>query len=295
MEIAQNPDGSRPRSELLAVLAMGVLAALLLYWRVAEGEAGHGFLAAGVAAAFAMLAYLLRAVTAAGGLAGFCAAFVFYGFSWRAFALLFVVFVITWLSTKIGEQRKTGFGRVREKRGRTASQIAANLFVATLMLEVSVWQQLRGLVGTVWLIAAVAALAELAADTCSSEVGELFPARPRLITTLKPVARGTDGAISLAGTLAGVAAAVVTACVGAVLFPFQGLLKKSLLFQEDLLSEDFLIVAGLCGVMGMFFDSLLGATLERRGLLRNNYVNLLSTAAAALLALALLYRGAPMP
>ena len=46
------------------------------------------------------------------------------------------------------------------------------------------------------------------------------------------------------------------------------------------------IVAG--GVFGLFFDSLLGATLERRGWLNNDTVNFLSTAGAAAFALALL-------
>jgi uncharacterized membrane protein len=40
-------------------------------------------------------------------------------------------------------------------------------------------------------------------------------------------------------------------------------------------------------VFGLFFDSLLGATLERRGWLNNDAVNFLSTASAAAFALAL--------
>jgi uncharacterized membrane protein len=42
------------------------------------------------------------------------------------------------------------------------------------------------------------------------------------------------------------------------------------------------------GVFGLFFDSLLGATLERRGWLNNDAVNFLSTASAAAFALGLL-------
>jgi uncharacterized membrane protein len=42
------------------------------------------------------------------------------------------------------------------------------------------------------------------------------------------------------------------------------------------------------GVFGLFFDSLLGATLERRGWLNNDAVNFLSTASAAGFALGLL-------
>jgi uncharacterized membrane protein len=42
------------------------------------------------------------------------------------------------------------------------------------------------------------------------------------------------------------------------------------------------------GVFGLFFDSLLGATLERAGWLNNDAVNFLSTASAAAFAAALL-------
>lgn len=42
------------------------------------------------------------------------------------------------------------------------------------------------------------------------------------------------------------------------------------------------------GVFGLFFDSLLGATLERQGWLNNDAVNFLSTLSAAVFALVLL-------
>jgi uncharacterized membrane protein len=45
--------------------------------------------------------------------------------------------------------------------------------------------------------------------------------------------------------------------------------------------HQFLICAG-AGTFGMIADSLLGATLERRGILGNNAVNFISTGIAAL-------------
>jgi uncharacterized protein (TIGR00297 family) len=114
---------------------------------------------------------------------------------------------------------------------------------------------------------ALAALIEVAADTSSSEIGAAFSTKTLLITTWKAVPAGTDGGISLGGTIAGVVAAGLTAVCAAGLGLASGLAA---------------ILITCSGLAGMLVDSLLGATLERRGYLNNDAVNLLSTAAAAM-------------
>ena len=59
----------------------------------------------------------------------------------------------------------------------------------------------------------IAALAEATADTLASELGEVLGGPPLLLTTLRRVAPGTDGAISLAGTVAGTGGAVLVVLV----------------------------------------------------------------------------------
>jgi uncharacterized protein (TIGR00297 family) len=117
----------------------------------------------------------------------------------------------------------------------------------------------------------LAALAEAAADTVSSEIGQVLGGRPRMITTLRAVEPGTDGAVSIAGTLAGLVAAAIVAGAGSWALRGDWTLFK-------------LSCAG--AVFGLLFDSLLGATLEKRGWLNNDAVNFLSTASAAAFALA---------
>ena len=92
-----------------------------------------------------------------------------------------------------------------------------------------------------------------------------------MVTSFKAVDPGRDGAISLAGSLAGVVAAAIVAYAG-----MWALGGGWILFKVS--------CAG--AVFGLFFDSLLGATLEVRGLLNNDAVNFLSTASAAGFALA---------
>jgi uncharacterized protein (TIGR00297 family) len=119
----------------------------------------------------------------------------------------------------------------------------------------------------------LAALAEAAADTVSSEVGQVLGGRPRMLTTLRLVEPGTDGGVSLIGTLAGVAAAVLVAAAGS--WALDG-------------GRTMFWISCAGAVFGLFFDSLLGATLERRGWLNNDAVNFFSTASAAGFALGVL-------
>jgi uncharacterized protein (TIGR00297 family) len=114
--------------------------------------------------------------------------------------------------------------------------------------------------------AIVAAFAEATADTLASELGQVLGGRPFLLTTFRQVAAGTDGAISWAGTAAGTGGVAVIASIA--VFTLRISWKQA-------------VAAGVGGIAGLFFDSLLGATVERRGWLNNDAVNFLSTVAAS--------------
>jgi uncharacterized protein (TIGR00297 family) len=92
---------------------------------------------------------------------------------------------------------------------------------------------------------------------------------PLLITTLRPVMPGTDGGISLAGTVTGATGAIVVVLVA--------------VFSLGL-SLTSAVSAGVGAIGGLFVDSLMGATAERRGRLNNDGVNFLSTLAASVIA-----------
>jgi uncharacterized protein (TIGR00297 family) len=227
-----------------------------------------------IAGGFALIVWILRAATPAAALTGGLFAVILYLWTpgWRTILWpLLALFLLTFAATRFGRSRKELLGIAEEKRGRTASQVVANLGAAVIAaIPLRAWRVWFGIYpGRVALIAAIAALGEATADTLSSEFGEVLGGEPYLLTTFRRVPPGTDGAISLYGTLAGAAGAAVLIAVAAMIL--------RLTAAES-------VVAFAAAIAGLFVDSLLGATLERRGWLNNDAVNALSTAAAALLA-----------
>jgi uncharacterized protein (TIGR00297 family) len=225
--------------------------------------------AAVVTLIFALLAHRWRAVSFSGAAAGAVVAFVLYATSGpEAFLTLAAVFLITVASTRYGQTQKRQRGIAEPKTGRNGWQVLANLSAAAALSTLALSMRRPEM-----LLAAVAALAEAAADTASSEIGKAASDHVYLITNFQRTAVGTDGGISMAGTLCGIAAAAIVAQVA---------------FWCRLIPRhhEIAIVAG-AAVLGSFLDSLLGATLQRRGWLSNSAVNLVSTLAAAALALIL--------
>jgi len=226
------------------------------------------WMAGAVTLAFTVVARWLRGVSFSGAVAGAGICFVMYAAAGPgAVGTLALVFALTWASTRFGYSRKKRLGTAENQQGRTASQVLANLSVAAAYAVVS------ALTGKfVFLLGTAAALSEAAADTVSSELGQARSEVARLITTWEKVAAGTSGGVSGTGTAAGIAAAVAVSLVAV---------------WVGLLSKRWLGIPVLAAALGMIADSFLGATLEKRGLLNNNWVNFLSTLLAAAVAMVL--------
>jgi uncharacterized protein (TIGR00297 family) len=226
-------------------------------------------LAAAVNAALAGAAYAARTVDRSGVIAGFVVGFVIYAFlDWRGYLLLLAFFVIGSACTKLGYRKKAAAKLAQENKGRRGARHAlANAGVATACAVFAALTPFP----VVFALAFAGAFATAVADTASSEIGQLLGRRTFLITTFRPVPRGTEGAVSLEGTLAGILASAVIAALGAALglFPWVGVLA---------------VVAA--AFVGTTFESVVGAALEKRQLLDNEALNFLNTLVGALVAVA---------
>ena len=222
-------------------------------------------IAATVTLGFAVAARFLRGVNRSGALAGAIACFLlFAGAGPTAFATLSALFLMTWATTRLGYRRKLALGVAEPREGRNAGQVLANLAIAALG---SVIFSVHG--DRIWLVAALAALCEAATDTVASEIGQYRSSDARMITTWNRVPAGTDGGITISGSITGLAAGLMIAFVGAM----GGMILSSQIWIP--------VVAGFAG---MLIDSILGATLQHRGWISNQAVNFFATVAAAGLA-----------
>ena len=224
-----------------------------------------------VNAIFALVAWALRFATRSGAAAGFVLGVAIYmGYGWKSFLILLGFFVLGSTATRLGYAQKAARGIAQGRGGaRSWREAGANLLAASFfsILVITTHRE------AAFLAALVAALAEAAGDTVASEIGESLSDRAYLITTFESVPAGEDGGVSLVGTMAGVAASAAIAALSVAV----GLCRPG--------------VAGLvmaAAVAGNLLDSLLGATLERRGLVTNGAVNLAGTSFAGALALALM-------
>lgn len=205
-----------------------------------------GALLAGVITGGAVLA---RALTPGGGAAAACLGTVVFGLGGLAWAVLLIAFfasatLLSWLFKRRKQRFEEKFAKGAR---RDAAQVLANGAAAGAAVLLHVFFPASPLP---WLLYA-GALAAANADTWGTELGVLSPRPPRRITTGRVAAPGTSGAISPAGTLAGLAGAALIALLALFLPP-----------SGTAITPGQAAAIALAGLGGSLFDSLLGATRQ---------------------------------
>ncbi|MDO5848481.1 MAG: TIGR00297 family protein [Methanobrevibacter sp.] len=184
------------------------------------------------------------------------------GVNWLLLLILFLI--LSLIATRYAKRYKTFLGEFEGQR--TTKNVISNGIVAFMMAAFGGYYLpfVGGFIG---------AISTATADTLASEIG--VTTTPRLITTFKKVEPGTDGAVSVLGTAAGIGGAAIIGIaaylLGIVSNPFSGL-----------------IVAIVSGTIGCFMDSFLGATFERKEMLTNEHVNLIATITGAIVGIILI-------
>lgn len=204
-----------------------------------------------------LLAWRAKSLSASGAFAAVLLGTIVFGLGGLSWAILLLVFFISSsaLSRLFGRRKRSLDEKFSKGSQRDAKQVAANgavagLFVLTATLAPT---------GYAWAWAAFSgALAAANADTWATELGVLGSARPRLITTGKPVERGASGGVSLPGSLAALGGAALIALLAVLLWG--GRPQSSALSQPQSLAWLAWITGS--GFAGSLVDSLLGATVQ---------------------------------
>lgn len=210
--------------------------------------------------------YAMRMVSLSGFLSGFLIGTTLYTFGGLPlFLTLFVFFFLGSGATKFGYARKKALGVAQEKGGaRGWKNATANCTMGAFAAILAALTPQP--YSTMFIAGVFGAFATAASDTVSSEIGQVLGKHPILITTLRPVPVGTEGAVSIEGTLAGIVASAILCGVGVAF----GTIGWG--------------VAGLCVIaafVGTTVESYLGATLEQMKLVDNEIINFMNTVVGA--------------
>ncbi len=239
----------------------------------APPTAGRWLLALALHGVLIAAARRLPLLTPAGWLhAGILGTILWGALGWRGWLAVVLYLLAGSLVTRLGFRRKQDAGLAEARGGRRGPEnvwgSAATGAVLALLAA------LPGAPVPLLLVGFAASFAAKLADTFGSEIGKRWGRRTLLITSLRPVPPGTEGAVSLEGTLASLAGSGLMAALQLALGLLQGPAAALLVMAV--------------GMVATLLESLLGATLQGRFVwLSNELVNALQTLIAALLAMAL--------
>ena len=230
-------------------------------------------IAAGLHLPLVLLAPRLPLLTPAGWRhAALLGAVLWASLGWRGWLAVVLYLLLGSLVTRLGLRDKQARGLAEARGGRRGPEnVWGSALVGALLALLAPLLPLAGQAAL--LLGFAASFSAKLADTFGSEIGKRWGRTALLITTLRPVPPGTEGAISLEGT----AASLLGSALMAGLMAGLGLIGWG----------GPLAVVIAIGLLATLLESLIGATGQRRWpWLSNELVNGLQTLIAALLALA---------
>ncbi|CBI20114.3 unnamed protein product, partial [Vitis vinifera] len=212
-------------------------------------------------------------------LSGIAAAFLLGTLTWRAFGspgflLVATYFVIGTAATKVKMAQKEAQGVAEKRKGRRGpGSVIGSSAAGCVCAFLSIYGVGGEAFLQLWQLGFVASFCTKLSDTVSSEIGKAYGKTTYLVTTLKIVPRGTEGAVSAEGTSAGLLASILLAFVGC------------LMGQIDAVEAVICVVAAQIANLG---ESFIGAALQgKEGFrwLNNDVVNVINISMGSILAI----------
>tara|TARA_B100000212_G_scaffold336821_1_gene310718 strand:+ start:291 stop:1022 length:732 start_codon:yes stop_codon:yes gene_type:complete len=205
--------------------------------------------------------------------AGILGTLLWGSLGWTGWISVVLYLILGSLVTKIGFKYKNKLGIAEKRGGRRGPEnvwgsASTGLFLA-LMIKLNLASLILLKVGF------SASFAAKLADTFGSEIGKRYGKNTFLITTFKKVKKGTEGAISLEGTIASL--------FGSILMTYVMFILGFITIEKE-----FFIVS-FSGFAATIFESFVGARFQDKYNLSNEAVNSIQTSFSAILAI-LIYK-----
>ena len=187
---------------------------------------------------------------------------------WKGWLAVVSYLALGSIVTKVGFAYKEAIGIAEKRGGRRGPEnvwgSAATGVVLAILIEIGWGSE------DLLLIAFSASFAAKLGDTFGSEIGKRWGKRTFLITTFKPVPGGTEGAISVEGTIASL--------IGCISMAF---ILRSLSLIPNSLALSIVIISGF---LATILESFLGALLQNKtSIISNELINFFQTTIAALI------------
>jgi uncharacterized protein (TIGR00297 family) len=211
----------------------------------------------------AFLAYKRNALSKSGVAGAMLVGTAIFGFGGWAWGMTLIAFFV--LSTllshyKEGEKEHIAAEKFDKGGTRDFGQAAANGGAGALIALAYVFVP-----NPLILTAFAGIMATVNADTWATEIGVLSKKTPRLITTFEPVEPGTSGGVTWLGTLATIGGAIAIGLSLILFLAVDGIFGGAgfeMAGEPALAVPGLILAAGVGGLAGSLFDSLLGATVQ---------------------------------
>ncbi|MDP8255863.1 MAG: DUF92 domain-containing protein [Candidatus Alcyoniella australis] len=225
----------------------------------------------GINGLIAAVSYRARAVDISGVIGGLLVGIaIWIGGGWQGYMLLLTFFIVGTAASRHKYALKAAKGIAQKKGGRRSAKhalantsVTAIVGIAHLALPDAIWP----------LPCMAAGMAAALADTIASELGQLYGKHPISLNNFQRVSVGTEGAVSLAGTVLG---------------GLGGALIAALAFVLGLVDGSGVLLVSLAALVAIHFESVLGGIFDIWHLDPNETLNFTQTAAAALIVYALI-------